>query len=283
MENLIYLSTNMKDEDNIIEWVVYHLIIGFDRILIVDNNSKIPIKKIIEEYNLLNKIDVVEYNGMGAIKGAILNGIVKPYMVKNNVKWFIHLDADEYINLNNNFENIKDFLNKFDQEDTNIIAINWMLFGTNGIDQKPSGLIIDNYTKCDIASNSVKCFVNPKEIIKNSHPHFWIMQGNKGKNAKNIYWKPNPYNKDFIGFKEPIYINHYAYQSYEDFLRRKVNRKRDDIGSTRQLISKEELHKKGNKYVDEKIKNKYSSLIKEYIQLLSNGELISKFTYNGYK
>ena len=70
--------------------------------------------------------------------------------------------------------------------------------------------------------------------------------------------------------KDPIYINHYYVQSYESYLRRKINRPRDDTGESRELGSKEEFHQCNNDVTNEIIKNKYSNLIKIYISQLKN-------------
>ena len=44
-----------KDEDkNLREWVLYHFAIGFEHIVIYDNNSKNPIKNILSEFLPLN-------------------------------------------------------------------------------------------------------------------------------------------------------------------------------------------------------------------------------------
>ena len=277
MENKIYLSTNMRDERNVIEWVIYHLIIGFDKILIVDNNSEIPIKTLIKEYNLSNYVDVIEYSINGAIKIDILNNYVKPYMLINQVDWFIHLDADEYLNLNNNYQNVKDLLNIFNKNDTNMIAINWLNFGSNFHDVCPEGLLIENYIKCDTdcyvmgAGYPVKCFVNPYEITYTEHPHYWFMtNNNKGKSARNLNWKIGPYNDNFNGMLEPVYINHYAVQSYEEYMRRKINRVRDDYGNSRPKMEKDIFHSLGNRIDNTLLKDKYAALIKKYMHNLKN-------------
>ena len=72
------LSTNVKDENNILEWIIYHLLIGFDKILIIDNNSKIPVSSIIEKYNFKDKVDVITSDKSGKIKVYFLNEIILP-------------------------------------------------------------------------------------------------------------------------------------------------------------------------------------------------------------
>ena len=41
--NSVYVFTNARDEPNIAEWVAHHLLLGFDKIIIFDHLSVIPI------------------------------------------------------------------------------------------------------------------------------------------------------------------------------------------------------------------------------------------------
>ena len=40
----VILFTNARDEPNIAEWVAHHLLLGFDKVIIFDHLSKVPIK-----------------------------------------------------------------------------------------------------------------------------------------------------------------------------------------------------------------------------------------------
>ena len=125
------LSTNVRDENNILEFIIYHIMIGFDKILIIDHLSK---NLIINKINILpkyykDKIQVIRFNKEGSHKLHFLNNIIIPYMKQNCNKYFIHLDGDEYINLNNNYSNISSLLKHFNYPD--ILNLNWLLFGSN--------------------------------------------------------------------------------------------------------------------------------------------------------
>ena len=125
----IWASTNMRDEDNIIEWVGYHLLIGFDKILIIDHASKVPIRRVLRPYDFNGRVVVVRIEAnhntlkyKSNVKKYLLNHIVPQFMKEHKAEWFIHLDADEYVNLNNNYKNVKEFLNCYPRAEQ--IALN---------------------------------------------------------------------------------------------------------------------------------------------------------------
>ena len=45
----VALFTNARDEDNILEWVVHHIGLGFDHIYIIDHLSEIPLKTVLQK------------------------------------------------------------------------------------------------------------------------------------------------------------------------------------------------------------------------------------------
>ena len=56
----IVLFTNARDEKNIKEWAIHHLLLGFDYICIFDHKSKIPIKNIFFGHDRRIKIERCE-------------------------------------------------------------------------------------------------------------------------------------------------------------------------------------------------------------------------------
>ena len=56
----IILTSNIRDEDNIPEWIAYHTLIGFDYILICDHKSKVPIVETLSKYDFNNVFVIME-------------------------------------------------------------------------------------------------------------------------------------------------------------------------------------------------------------------------------
>lgn len=245
----IWASTNMRDEDNVLEWIAYHLVLGFDNVLILDHASRVPIRRKLQPYNFNGRVTVLrleanhETGNYGSnFKKYLLNEIIPQFMKEHNAEWFIHLDADEYINLNNNYKNVKAFLNS--HPEAHQIALNWVCFGTSGHDTQPKGFLIENFTRCSerCPKMEVKCFVRAKQIIGCKQIHYWLInEPSRSIDANGNKWEPNPFNKASKGLEDKAYINHYVYQSYERYLKRKIKRI-TDIGTQRPQIAREKLH-----------------------------------------
>ena len=246
--NNYIISTNVRDESNILEWIIYHLLLGFDKVVIIDHKSIIPVSKLIMPYQWKHRVEVIRNETEGPVKMFFLNKIIIPYMKKNCRKYFIHLDGDEYIYIKNN-KSIEELLKKY--TNSNIIAINWLLFGSNNLimNNNINKCLIPSYTRSDIKLNKhFKCFIRIDMMKDFSYvnPHHIIL-----KNQPSIYTNVNNVNVQFNGnvtkhFDDmlptnkclddlPCYLNHYIVQSKEDYMHRKINRNRDDIAAKRDI------------------------------------------------
>jgi hypothetical protein len=113
--NSSILFTNARDEPNIAEWVAHHLLLGFDKIVIFDHLSVIPITSTIGS-NFNGKLTIIPVNDSGNIKLKLMNDALD-IASRENFGWLLYLDADEYINLNR-FNSIKEFLVYFKETDS---------------------------------------------------------------------------------------------------------------------------------------------------------------------
>lgn len=264
--NNVGLFCNARDEINIKEWAAHHLLIGFDIIIIFDHKSKISLKEIFINFDRrvnIIKIDLETNN----IKLILMNK-AKEIAKKLNMDWFIYLDADEFLILNNMFKGVKHFLNAYSYADS--IGVNWLMFGSNNFVNDPSGLLLENYTRSqDKIDQHVKSFVRPNEIKNCENPHFYNIRNPLkmlGIDFK-IIKKPYCFNNIDISFyKAPAYIAHYVYQSESSYKRRKIDLKGDD-GSIRSDIGKD-IHKLYNNIINIQ-PQKYVKNIKNFLQYYS--------------
>ena len=274
----IVLTTNMRDEDNIPEWVAYHTLIGFDYIFICDHKSKIPISTTLSNYEFKNVL-VIREERENVVKCSMMNRLLN-MAKKNKARWLIHLDADEYLSLNGNFSNVKEFLSNY--KDYDMIPISWVHFGSNNHTEKPSGLIIENYTKSQERNirGVIKTFINVNKAKKYKHPHMCKMYpDSKGITIENERWANTFYNELSKGINDKVYINHYSQQSYQDFIRRKINRVRDDNRKQREMIEESEFHKKYNDIDNTYLKDNFTDKIKEFLKQNNNKVHTSVYKY----
>lgn len=270
----VILFTNARNETHIKEWAAHHLLIGFDKIIIFDHKSIVPLKTVFSGFDKrVLSIDVSKMEN--PIKMPLMNVALK-IANKLNADWFIYLDADEFIILNNQLQNIKQLLNLHNNADS--LAVNWLMFGSNYLKEEPVGLMIDSYTKSSHELGKlVKCFIRPKKAINAINPHYYNMKNPErcfGTNNKKI--KPNgPINKNNVKYSQSsAYIAHYVYQSEESFKNRKILLPTDDTGTYRN-INVQHIHELYNDIENTFPKDKYGKKIQEFLDAV-NKPLINR-------
>jgi len=260
------LFCNARDETHIKEWAAHHLLIGFDNIIIFDHKSHIPLKDVFSNFDkrvLIVKTDLPD----GNIKQKLMNYATK-LANKLSLDWFIYLDADEFLILNNKFRCVKHFLNTYSYGDS--VGVNWLMFGSNYLVKEPSGTILESYTRsCNNLDRHVKSFVRPREIVHSDNPHYYHMR-NKSRMiglGMNTLKSPQCFSEFNIPFyKSTAYIAHYVFQSEESYLKRKVNLIGDD-GIQRSNMGKD-IHNHYND-VENLQAQKYINQIKEFLKYYS--------------
>lgn len=227
------LFTNARDEDNILEWIQYHKYIGFTTIFIYDHLSHNHIQDIVNENHIEHII--IERIDTEDIRKTQLMDISVKYSRNNGYDWMLYLDADEYLMLPND-NKIDTFLEKYKTYQQ--VGINWLMFGSNYHNSRPDGGLLENYTKCDAKLHAnIKSFVKPDFVKHVVNPHCYKVQNSNlsiGINYQKLndinpwHFELNLESKHFNSIN--AYIAHYIFQSYDTYLKRKKNRKRDDTG-----------------------------------------------------
>jgi len=166
------ISTQVKDENDYLdEWIDYHLGIGFDHIVIYDNESKVPVKKrkhttVIPEHRIFE----------GSAEDNCHNDTVRNF----ESNWIARIDIDEFIVLKQH-NNINDLLEPY--KDYGGLGINWRVFGTSGHVEKTEGLVKDNYVwrmpdNCGWILNGgsfhLKTIIRREFCVQVHHPHFCL-------------------------------------------------------------------------------------------------------------
>lgn len=220
----ILLSTNVRDENNLGEWIDYHEKLGFDGILIWDDGSVPPVRT--------NRPRVQIGTSTCNNKLEYMHKSVE-YAKEQNYEFLIYLDADEYLYLPE--KDVHSFLRKIP---SNVMAIYfpWLMFGSNGLETNPTAhSCIYPFTKCAAKTNSlVKPLVRVRHLVGVKNPHVFFYD--KEQTLDNTLYAPF----DQMTTLSPIqprkmrpvssdlyFIAHYRYQSWDQFCRRK-GRPRDD-------------------------------------------------------
>lgn len=253
------LFTNARNEDNILEWVVHHLNLGFSHIFITDHKSTESINEKLK--CVPSHLITVERNDGDIMKNILIINAHK-YAINNCYNWMMYLDADEFLVLNDD-NNINDFLYKY--KDYDQVSLNWLLLGSNNHSKIINDTILSLYTKSDELLNvHVKSFLNLNKL--NAHkmdpqPHIYYlddMSKSVGINyspliVEHPYWFPI----DKKYYEVSAYVAHYLFQSYETYLKRKISTPRDDNGLYRDVIPENDFHAQYNGSINTSIKEKY--------------------------
>lgn len=230
------------------EWVDYHLSIGVDHFYLYDDQSEDNWKEILKPYFDKNLITLKSINFENNKKKIVYENFLNTH--KNETYWCAFIDLDEFITIhkNNIFEVMKNY------EKLPAIGANWLMMGGHNIETDKvmvSDLCNDPF---DYSHNNVslhiKSIVNPRKTIPvYVSPHHFLF--NPVISFPEI---PSTYDEDgmvisgkarkiggqpyyFAGSDEPkfnhIFIRHYWLKSEEQFMKRRLNIRRDDNGQVR--------------------------------------------------
>lgn len=134
-----------RDEDRyIVEWLAYHLAIGFEHIFLYDNMSVTPIASLIDPKILDEKVTVIRWPSLPGESAQLAAYRHFLHTYQDWVEWAAVLDLDEFLNLKKD-RSIHDFLDRF--PDASAISINWRLFGGCGETRYRKAPMIERFPK----------------------------------------------------------------------------------------------------------------------------------------
>lgn len=216
-EVILFVKTNRYFD--LIEWINYYNKIGFDHIVIYDNESSINIRNICKSYN-------IEYH---KITGFInQSALMKEHYNNTLADWIYFADLDEFLWFDQKkYKNINDAITKKSEElNTDIIGIYWIK--------------ISNYraikSRVDSADTTqIKTFKYINPLFEHESWLKLIYKTDKQIDNFNVHYI-KPYtliktisnNTDFI-IKNYNYLNddfliyHYFFRSYDEYYHKLFN------------------------------------------------------------
>ena len=119
-----------NEKDYVCEWLAYHRAIGFETVIVIDNDSTDGTGELLQKLADAGLVDLMHwpnrtdgYNQMMAYKEA---------SARVGTEWLMFLDTDEFLVLHED-DRVGRFLGRFDA-DVSLIGLNWRIFGTSGHD-----------------------------------------------------------------------------------------------------------------------------------------------------
>ncbi|MDR0449374.1 MAG: glycosyltransferase family 92 protein [Rickettsiales bacterium] len=191
------------------EWIEYHRMLGVEKFYIYDNESTDDIKEVLAPYI---KSGVVEYKFWPGQKQQLAVYQHAFDTKKFEAKWFAVIDLDEFL-VPTEHETITEYLDSL-PKDTSQVWAGWVMYGSNGHEKKPAGLVIENF-KTRAAKNNFKL---PGDMYKTiANPRFTARPGIHRRHmfaGKNVMSNEGP----IEGFA--IRCNHYHCKSWEEYSKR---------------------------------------------------------------
>lgn len=218
---IVNLVTNICNELDMLEWIIYHLeIVKFDKIYIYDNDSD---KSIIDKLKYdLKKLNYDNKINFRYIKGSGIKHIAYNTYLNNDLNtsdWTMFIDADEMVCLKTH-NTIHDLINDCTSKKENIssIVFNWHMFGHNNLKKRNNNLVIENFIKCESTLNKhIKSLIKNNQIIaKYISPHYFIPKSGIIVDVNLNVIPPGPFNENITDISNNC-INHYWCKSYEDW------------------------------------------------------------------
>lgn len=251
----------------ILEWIAFHLAVGFNKFYIYNHGSD-PLQieiliKLSEKFpDLIHATqigDAVDRPQITAYQHSWANN-------KNLCDAMAFIDGDEFLFSPN--KNLPSELSKFFENDVSALGVYWMIYGSSGHYKEPEGLIIENFkrhARPDFHPNRhIKTILKGGEdsIINHSH----IFNTSKGTYDELNRIINHPIVNEFTPSIETFRINHYTIQSYEYFKNKKQNSGQADLPRAFSAIRPDEhFHQYDRNDCDDgKI---YNQIIKTKIQL----------------
>ena len=164
------------EDDYLVEWIEFHKLMGVDHFILYDNglekSSQLLLKPYIEN-NIVTHIPFPDIQGLRdgrhadtlSIQQMAYADFIKRF--SHHFKYILQLDIDEFL-FPKSCNSIPDVLTEYDDSKLARIEINWTNFGDNGHLKRPSGLVINNFTKSgsNVVPQVVKSISNTQYISK---------------------------------------------------------------------------------------------------------------------
>lgn len=161
------LVATVKDEGPYLwEWVAYHRMIGFDRIIIFQNNSTDHTHDIL---SAMARHGLVTYKYNKAPRGqhqlrAYKRAATMPEYL--DADWVMALDLDEFLVIHAGEGTLPELVDAMPPFDC--AFINWLRFGNSDHVTPPDQLVSEAFTKCDDRTLLSKDIVAFKSLFKNA-------------------------------------------------------------------------------------------------------------------
>jgi hypothetical protein len=213
----IAICAIFKDEARyVLEWLAFHKMIGVDLFVLYDNGSTDGGAEVIRGSAFAGNVTLIDWPySAGQIPA------YQDFCTNHAARfgWVAFIDLDEFI-VPVTGGSIREALMRDSYADYSAILLQWLVFGPSGRQQRPNGLVVENYThrlREDLPANRhVKSLVRGAAVTTaGSTPHIINVTGptcnTRGETVLSYAEQPVPCHDVMV-------INHYFTKSREDWV-----------------------------------------------------------------
>lgn len=258
------MMTKSNRSADLMEWCKWHLACGFDKIIVIDNESTFSVKELLKSYG---RVEVRELKG----EYGYTNNFNSMYDLyewicierKGKTEWLCFIDDDEYLYIKDN-KSIKEVLN----DKYKVMCIYWKMISLPTMIEDRVESVIDTFNCyaplraawCDNVLFKSIVNLNKSQDIKWIDPHLPIVDGKKkgytyeGKTAE---WICSYFIPDFYDHSNVV-LYHYYHQSWKDWEWKCDRAGTNKEGKTFRLKDKEQFIKELADYkeIDNRMKER---------------------------
>ena len=138
-ERYLVLTCAKNEDRYLVEFVEHYLNLGFDKVIIADNNDKPTIYPILEPYLIKGTVEIWNCRGFGSFQVQLY----AMFANEGNYKWCGYFDADEFLEIGC-YSNIKDYLATIKED---CVSFHWINFGSNGEKHYHEGKLSERFPR----------------------------------------------------------------------------------------------------------------------------------------
>ena len=169
----VALCLRFRDEARYLaEWLDYYRAAGIHHFFLYNNFSKDDYQSILAPYCTAGRVTLIDWPRAPACPAAENDCIDR---TAGHFDWMGFNDADEFVVIADG-RSIPEFLDHY--KTASGMALHLSHFGSNGHTERPSGRVIDAYTRHDLLPNiHFKVFVRPEMVTRNRNSHNFYYRG----------------------------------------------------------------------------------------------------------
>jgi hypothetical protein len=202
-----------NEQRHIAEWLAYQFAIGFDTVILLDNQSTDATVTCARAFSPTYDVRVLDWNlTTRDYQPRAYEHAVHTFL--DEFAWMAFFDTDEYLVIDPPFD-LRAILTLW--TDIPAIGIPWAMFGSSGYVTRPEGLLIENFlNRSEPAfgpNRHIKSIIRPSRMQRCENAHMFVMDGD----YRSLSGLPLSFSQDGLLTKQPDYaigkLHHYFTRS----------------------------------------------------------------------